>query len=165
MRVSFIKTTVKVPKSSKRSYFLDCLRCWPIQYCQGTILFTTNLRLLRHLRPSHGHFTQYPSLRAPSSQTSSQLRLTPSPTFLRSSASPTRRPLHILVSLHSYSFSFSLVVISPYPSPISVFSSTSVIRTYIPYFLIPHITPSYYLISVHLLFYYFIISVNSIFST
>ena len=70
-----------------------------------------------------------------------------------------------LVSLYSYSFPFSLVVISPYPSPISAFSSTLVIRTYILYFLISHITPSYYLISFHLLFYYFIISVNSIFST
>ena len=62
-------------------------------------------------------------------------------------------------------FPFSLVVTSPYLSPISGFSSTFVIRTYIPYILIPHITPSYYLISFHLLFYYFIISVNSIFST
>src|SRR6202522_3262378 len=63
----------------------------------------------------------------------------------------------------SFSFLFLLVVISPHPSPISTFSSISVIRTYIPYFLIPHITPFYYLILFYFLFYLFFISVNSIF--
>src|SRR6202522_3699877 len=63
----------------------------------------------------------------------------------------------------SFPFLLSLVVISPHPSPISDFSSISVIRTYIPQFLIPHITPFYYLISFHFLFYLFFISVNSIF--
>src|ERR1700679_1787722 len=46
----------------------------------------------------------------------------------------------------SFPFLLSLVVISPHPSPISDFSSISVIWTYIPYFLIPHIMPFYYLI-------------------